>query len=165
MKQQLTKSAVSIQEVLNKAGLECKVLELSSTTRTASDASSSIGCDIAQIVKSLIFKTKNTSKPVLVLASGLNQVNEKQIEFYVGESIMKADADFTKTITGFAIGGVPPVGHKNSIDLIYIDQDLVSFDKVWAAAGTPNAVFCIKSKDLVNMTNGRVISVSKNESW
>lgn len=157
---QLSKSAQSVQEAISKAGLICKVLELPGSTRTASDAALSIGCDIAQIVKSLIFKTENTGKPVLVLASGSNKVNEKQIESYVGEGIVKADADFVKAITGFAIGGIPPFGHKNSIDLIYIDQDLVAFEEVWAAAGTPNAVFCIKSKDLVNLTKGKVISIT-----
>lgn len=159
MTQKLAKSASFVQEALSKLQLECKVLELPSSTRTASDAASSIGCDIAQIVKSLIFKTKNTNKPVLVLASGPNQVNVKQIEAYVGESITKADADFVREVTGFAIGGIPPIGHKNSIDHIYIDRDLASLDEVWAAAGTPNAVFCIKSKDLVEATKGKVISI------
>jgi prolyl-tRNA editing enzyme YbaK/EbsC (Cys-tRNA(Pro) deacylase) len=161
MKQQFSKSAESVQETLTKLGLECRVLELPSSTRTASDAAQSIGCDVAQIVKSLIFKTKNTNKPVLVLASGANQVNEKQIEVYIGEGITKADADFVRDITGFAIGGIPPIGHKNVIDLIYIDQDLMLLDEVWAAAGTPNAVFCIKSKNLIDVTNGKIISISK----
>lgn len=160
MNQQLAKSAQSIQEALNKVGLICKVLELPGSTRTASDAALSIGCDIAQIVKSLIFKTQNTGKPVLVLASGSNKVNERKIESYVGETIVKADADFARTVTGFAIGGIPPFGHKSEIDLIYIDQDLMAFDEVWAAAGTPNAVFCIKSKDLLNLTRGQVTSIS-----
>lgn len=163
MSQKLTKSAQSVQEALNKAGLTCKVLELPSTTRTAVDAAASIGCDISQIVKSLIFKTKNTTRPILVLASGPNKVHEKQIEFYAGESIIKADADFVREITGFAIGGIPPIGHKNPIDLIYIDHDLITLDEVWAAAGTPNAVFCIKSKELAEITNGKIISISNLE--
>ncbi len=159
MNQYLAKSAQSVQEALNKAGLACKVVEFSSSTRTANDAALSIGCSVAQIAKSLIFKTKHTSKPILVLASGPNKVSEKQLEFYIGESIVKADADFVREITGFAIGGIPPFGHKNSIDLIFIDQDLVALDEVWAAAGTPNSVFCITSKDLVNITKGKVISI------
>ena len=160
MNQKLTKSARSIQEALNKAGLKCKVLELPSSTRTVNDAATSIGCDVSQIVKSLIFKTKNTAQPVLVLASGPNRVNEKQIELYIGEGIIKADAHFTRNITGFAIGGIPPIGHKTPIDLIYIDQDLIALDEVWAAAGTPNAVFCIKSSDLLQITNGNAISLN-----
>lgn len=164
MIQNLTKSAASVQDALNEAGLTCKVLELPSSTRTANDAASNIGCDISQIVKSLIFKTKNTCQPILVLASGLNHVNEKQIESYIKEKIIKADADFVKNITGFSIGGVPPMGHKTPIDRVFIDQDLMKLDDVWAAAGTPNAVFCIKSKDLVNVTRGNIISISNSEA-
>jgi prolyl-tRNA editing enzyme YbaK/EbsC (Cys-tRNA(Pro) deacylase) len=161
MTQKLAKSTLSVQESLSKLQLECKVLELPSSARTASDAVSSIGCDIAQIVKSLIFKTKNTHKPVLVLASGPNQVDVKQIEAYLDESITKADASFVREVTGFAIGGIPPIGHKNIIDLIYIDQDLTDLDEVWAAAGTPNAVFCIKSQDLLKATSGKIINVKE----
>jgi prolyl-tRNA editing enzyme YbaK/EbsC (Cys-tRNA(Pro) deacylase) len=157
----LAKSAVSVQEALDELGLECKVLELPSSTRTAIDAASSIGCDIGQIVKSLVFRTKKTGKPVLVLASGPNQVDIKTIEDCVGESITKADADFVREVTGFAIGGIPPVGHKNAIDFIYIDQDLMALDEVWAAAGTPNAVFCIKSQDLLKATDGKLINIKE----
>ena len=80
------------------------------------------------------------------------------------DKIKKADADFVKEITGFTIGGIPPIGHKNIIPFIYIDQDLINLDEVWAAAGTPNAVFCIKSKDLLKATNGNVISLSDKAS-
>jgi prolyl-tRNA editing enzyme YbaK/EbsC (Cys-tRNA(Pro) deacylase) len=161
MNQPLTKRAEAVQTALDEIGVICKVLELPSSTRTANDAASSIGCDISQIIKSLVFKTKNTEKPVLVLASGPNKVNEKQIEFHAGESIVKADADFVKKTTGFAIGGVPPIGHKNLIHLVYIDQDLMVFDEVWAAAGNPNAVFCIKSHDLLKATRGKVINIKE----
>lgn len=160
MNQQLAKSAHSVQEALQKAGLKCTVLELQSSTRTAADAAKSIGCDIAQIVKSLIFKTKETGRPVLVLASGSHRVDEKQLESLIGEPIGKADGDFTREITGFAIGGIPPIGHKQTIDLIFIDQDLLKFDKAWAAAGTPHAVFCIGGKELATITKGRVIQLS-----
>lgn len=159
--QKLAKSAVSVQEALDKLKLRCKVLELPNTTRTATDAASAIGCDIAQIAKSLIFKTTKTNKPVLVLASGLNQVYEKQIEACLGESITKADADFVREVTGFAIGGIPPIGHKNIIDFVYIDQDLLELDELWAAAGTPNAVFCIKSQDLLKATEAKIINIRR----
>jgi prolyl-tRNA editing enzyme YbaK/EbsC (Cys-tRNA(Pro) deacylase) len=159
MQPKLAKSAASVQEALDKLGLECKVLELPNSTRTALDAASAIGCTITQIVKSLIFRTKKTEKPVLILASGPNQVDIETIEDCVGESITKADADFIKEVTGFAIGGIPPLGHKNVIDLIYIDKDLLSLDEVWAAAGTPNAVFCIKSQDLLKVTDGKLINI------
>ncbi|HEV2601761.1 MAG TPA: YbaK/EbsC family protein [Candidatus Babeliales bacterium] len=159
MNTSLTKSAQSVQAALEKKGLSATVVELSDSTRTAQDAGAAIGCSVAQIVKSLIFKTKETNKPVLVLASGPNRVNEKLIESYVGEKIVKADADFVREITGFAIGGIPPIGHKQQIDLIFIDEDLLTFDSVWAAAGTPNAVFDLHSKDLLEMTGGKVVSI------
>jgi len=161
--QTLTRSAQSVQDVLTKKGFTCQVLVLSESTRTAVDAANTIGCDEAQIVKSLIFKTKLTEKPVLILASGPNRVNEQVIESHVGEKITKADAGFTREVTGFAIGGIPPVGHKHIIDHIFIDEDLLKFDNVWAAAGTPHAVFNLQSKDLLALTAGRVISIMKGE--
>ncbi len=159
MNEILAKSAESVQAALRQKGLACKVVALSDSTRTAQDAASAIGCDVMQIVKSLIFKTKETHKPVLILASGANRVSEKVIESYVNEKITKADADFVREITGFAIGGIPPIGHKQKIDLIFIDEDLLQFDSLWAAAGTPNTVFNLQGKDLLDMTNGRVVSI------
>lgn len=159
MNQLLTKSAKSVQDALTAKGLECKVVELSDSTRTAADAASTIGCDVSQIVKSLIFKSKDTHKPILILASGPNRVNEKIIESYIGEKIIKADADFTREVTGFAIGGIPPIGHKQPIDFVFIDEDLLKFESVWAAAGTSNAVFNLQSKDLREMTSGKIISI------
>ncbi len=155
----LTKSAQSVQYALEQKGLECQVVELPSSTRTANDAATSIGCDVAQIVKSLIFKTKDTHKPVLILASGVNRVSEGMIEQHLNEKIVKADADFTRDVTGFAIGGIPPIGHKQAIDFIFIDQDLLRLDSIWAAAGTPNAVFNMPSKYLQEMTNGKIIEI------
>ncbi|MBA3813205.1 MAG: YbaK/EbsC family protein [Alphaproteobacteria bacterium] len=155
----LSKSAQSVQAALEEKGITSRVVELAASTRTAQDAVAAIGCDVAQIVKSLIFKTRMSQKPVLVLASGPNRVNEKHIESLVGESIVKADADFTRKVTGFAIGGIPPFGHKQAIELIFIDEDLLNFEDVWAAAGTPHAVFCLKGKDLREMTKGKVVSV------
>jgi len=154
----LTKSAQRVQRVLSEKGLNFKVSELSESTRTAEDAAATLGCSVAQIVKSLVFKTKVTHKPLLVLASGVNRVNEKALEKYVDEGITKADADFVREATGFAIGGIPPCGHKQALDT-FIDEDLLNFENVWAAAGTPHAVFNLKSSDLQGMTKGRVISI------
>lgn len=134
------------------------MIELEASTRTAQDAAQVIGCEIAQIVKSLIFRTKETGKPILVLVSGVNRVNEKALETYLGEKLVKADADFTRDVTGFAIGGIPPFGHHQKIDT-FIDQDLLARDELWAAAGTPNAVFSVKSAHLVELTGGTVISI------
>ena len=159
MTETLTKSAKSVQDALSAKGLECKVVELSDSTRTAQDAANAIGCDVSQIVKSLIFKTKETNHPVLILVSGPNRVSEKAIEALLGEQITKADADFVRDITGFAIGGVSPIGHKQKIERIFIDEDLLKFDSIWAAAGTPNAVFNLRGADLLEMTEGRLVNV------
>lgn len=154
----LSKSAQSIQDFLSKKGLTLKVVELSDSTRTAQEAANTIGCEVAQIVKSLLFRTKEEHNPILVLASGANRVNEKTIEVLLGKKIEKADADFTKQVTGFAIGGVPPVGHVQQIDT-FIDEDLLNHKEIWAAAGTPYAVFSLNSEDLENLTSGKVISI------
>jgi prolyl-tRNA editing enzyme YbaK/EbsC (Cys-tRNA(Pro) deacylase) len=155
----LSKSAQSVQAALLQKELSSEVIELSSSTRTANDAAKALGCEVAQIVKSLLFRSESTRQPILVLVSGANRVDEKIIGKLVCEQIVKADADFTREITGFAIGGVPPIGHKNTITNILIDKDLLKFQIVWAAAGTPNAVFSLHSGDLEKLTNGKVISI------
>lgn len=154
----LKKSAQSVQDILAKKGLTCKVIELSASTRTADEAAEAVGCEVAQIVKSLVFRTKGNNKPILILVSGINRVNEKTIESQIGDKILKADADFARAETGFAIGGIPPIGHKKIIDT-FIDEDLLKFKEIWAAAGTPNAVFNLESKDLESLTTGKIISV------
>lgn len=154
----LSKSAQSVQDALSKQGLEFNVLELPSSTRTANEAAQTIGCEVAQIVKSLIFRTKQTKNPILVLASGINRVNEKTIAAQIGENIEKADADFTREITGFAIGGIPPIGHKQPLKT-FIDEDLIIHKDLWAAAGTPNAIFKLDSVVLQTLTNGKIISI------
>lgn len=156
----LSKSAQSVQDALSKKGLKFTVIELSEGTRTANQAAETIGCEVAQIMKSLIFRTKETKKPVLVLASGINRVNEKIIEAEIGEKIEKADADFTREITGFAIGGIPPIGHKQIINNIYIDKDLFQYKELWAAAGTPHAVFCLNSTDIEKLISGKIIAIT-----
>lgn len=154
----LSKSAQSVQDILLQKGLDFKVVELSSSTRTASEAAETIGCEVAQIIKSLIFRTKTSNKPILVLASGINRVNEKSIEILLKEKISKADADFTREVTGFAIGGIPPIGHKQMMDT-FIDEDLLKYKILWAAAGTPNAVFSLNSSDIENLTSGKIVSI------
>ncbi len=159
MNEILSKNAEIVQDALRKKGLTCEVVELSSSTRTAHDAAETLGCEVAQIVKSLLFRSEKTNQPILVLASGINRVNEKIIEKLRGEKIVKADADFTRDITGFAIGGVPPIGHKQTINHIFIDEDLLKLEKLWAAAGTPNAVFSLRSSDLLQLTGGKIVSI------
>lgn len=159
MSQKLKVSSQIIQDILKEVQVECEVLELPSSTRTAAEAAKSIGCEISQIVKSLIFKTKKTGKPVLILVSGANKVNEKKIEQQIGEEVVKADADFTRDVTGFVIGGIPPIGLKEFIPFTFFDAALLNFQEVWAAAGTPNAVFGINSHELLALTRGKLIQI------
>lgn len=158
MSSNLSKSAEKVQIVLNKFGFELNVIELSNSTRTAQEAADTIGCDVSQIAKSLIFKGKTSQKPILIVASGTNRVNEKAIKEYLGEKLEKADADFVLAHTGFAIGGIPPIGHKTSITTL-IDEDLIQYEEIWAAAGTPHAVFKLTPKILTEITNGDIISI------
>lgn len=159
----LSKSAESVQQALTQKGLEFVVVELAKSTRTANDAAITIGCQVAQIVKSLLFYTKETRRPVLVLASGINRVSEETIQKYIGEKITKADADFTREVTGFAIGGIPPIGHKNPILHIYIDEDLLQYETLWAAAGTPYAVFSLPARELQIVSSGKVVSIKESK--
>jgi prolyl-tRNA editing enzyme YbaK/EbsC (Cys-tRNA(Pro) deacylase) len=155
----LSPSAQRVQNALDSFGVTLKVVELPASTRSAVEAADAVGCQVEQIAKSLVFKTQTSEKPVLVIASGPNRVNEKRISELLGESITKADADYVRQRTGFVIGGVPPVGHIVAL-YTFIDQDLLRYETIWAAAGTPNAVFQLKPADLVRITSGSVIRVS-----
>ncbi|MFH1523407.1 MAG: YbaK/EbsC family protein [Chloroflexota bacterium] len=156
----LSLSAGKFQNILKNLGLSYTVIEFTESTRTAQEAADRVECQLGQIVKSLIFKGKTSNKGILVLTSGVNRVDEKKISQYVGEPIGRADADFVRTVTGFAIGGVPPVGHAQPIET-YIDEDLMQYPLVWAAAGTPTAVFELSSSDLVKITEGKVVRVKQ----
>ena len=134
------------------------MIEHAESTRTALEAAERAGCELGQIVKTLIFKGKESGKPIIVLTSGVNRVDEKRIREYVGEKIGKADADFVRTVTGYAIGGVPPLGHPQKMET-YLDEDFLQFETIWAAAGTPNAIFELKTEDLQAMTSGTVVQV------
>jgi prolyl-tRNA editing enzyme YbaK/EbsC (Cys-tRNA(Pro) deacylase) len=152
---ELSPSARRVREALAARGAAFEVLELPASTRTAMQAAAAVGCTVAQIAKSLVFRTARGGKPVLVIASGANRVNESRIAEYLGEPIEKADADFVREHTGFAIGGVPPLGHAQPMTTI-IDEDLLAHGDVWAAAGTPNAVFRVGAGRLAQLTGGAV---------
>ncbi len=154
----LKKSAEKVQTTLDEFGVKLNVVQLSASTRTAQEAADAIGCALGQIAKSVVFKGKTSQKPVLIIASGTNRVNEKVVQEKVKEKLEKANPDFIQAYTGFSIGGVPPVGHKNPLP-IYIDQDLMQYDEIWAAAGTPNAVFKLTPKILVEITKGAIICI------
>jgi prolyl-tRNA editing enzyme YbaK/EbsC (Cys-tRNA(Pro) deacylase) len=154
----LSPSAQKVQDTLASLGFDYTVIEHVGSTRTAQEAADRAGCELGQIVKSLIFKGKTSGKPILVLTSGANRVDEKRISEFAGEAITRPDADFVRAVTGFAIGGVPPIGHLQKMET-YIDQDFLQYETIWAAAGTPNAIFELKTNDLQKMTEGSVVQV------
>jgi Cys-tRNA(Pro) deacylase len=154
----LSSSAQKIQGLLSALGYDYTVIEHAESTRTAQEAADRAGCELGQIVKSLIFRGRESGKPILVLTSGANRVDEKRIAEYAGERIVRADADFVRAVTGFAIGGVPPIGHVQEMET-YLDEDFQQYQTIWAAAGTPNAIFELKTADLQKMTGGKVAGV------
>jgi prolyl-tRNA editing enzyme YbaK/EbsC (Cys-tRNA(Pro) deacylase) len=159
MSDQLSASAQKVRDALTTLGFGTRqVVELPDSTRTAVEAAAAIGCTVAQIAKSLVFKGRNSGDPILVIASGANRVNTRRIAELLGEAIDKPDADYVREKTGFVIGGVPPVGHSTPL-ITFVDEDLRQFDEIWAAAGTPRAVFKLTPDDLEKMTAGRVIDV------
>ena len=123
------------------------------------EAAHAAGCEIGQIVKSLVFKGGISGEAVLVLTSGSNRVDESCVSEELGEPLGLADADFVRETTGFAIGGVAPVGHRSEIST-YIDEDLMGYEFIWAAAGTPRAIFKLTPDELVHITGGKIITVT-----
>ncbi len=158
MTARLHKNARRVQETLDQFGLSLSVVELPDSTRTAQEAAAAVGCSVGQIAKSLVFWGKEDQKPILIITCGSNRVNEKAVAKLIGDRLEKADAETVAAYTGFPIGGIPPVGHKNPI-CTYIDEDLLRFETIWAAAGTPHAVFELTPKILLKITEGYVIRV------
>ncbi len=154
----LSSTAQRVQDLLTVRGFACQVIEFAESTRTSQEAADRAGCSLGQITKSLIFKGKNSGKPILVLASGANRVDEKRLGELAGEPITRPDADFVRTTTGFAIGGVPPLGHAQPMET-YLDEDLLQYPTIWAAAGTANAIFELTPQQLEQMTGGKVKQV------
>ena len=154
----LSPSAQQVQNKLADLGYPNQVVEMSDSTRTAAEAAQAVGCGVEQIAKSILFKAGQSGKAIMVVTSGINRVDEKKVRSLIGEPVKKADADFVRLQTGYAIGGVPPLGHANPL-LILVDQDLLKYEEIWAAAGTPFAVFKLTPSQLVQMTAGRVANV------
>ena len=152
-------SAERVEQALNDLGVSSRVKELPRSTRTAQEAARAVGCQVDQIVKSLVFTTRGSNRPILIMTSGANQVDEEAVSGIIGEKIQFASPSFVREKTGFAIGGVSPVGHTRDITT-YIDRDLLAFSTIWAAAGTPHAVFQVTPDELVQITGGQVIAVS-----
>jgi len=159
MSKELSSNAQKVQDILETLGFSSHVVELPDSTRTAREAAKAVGCRVEQIVKSLVFKGQRTNTPLLVVASGTNRVNEQRLSQLAGEPVEKADADFVRQRTGFAVGGVPPLGHTERLET-FIDEDLLQYEELWASAGTPHAVFRLTPAELKTMTGGRVVSIT-----
>ena len=160
MEPHLRESAKRVQDFLTDRGFAFVVRELPSSTRTAQEAADSVGCSVARIAKSLVFREKQSGRPVLVIASGSNRVDLKKIKRTLGLALGKADGNFVKERVGFAIGGIPPVGHNEPLETL-LDEDLKPYDTIWAAAGTPFAVFELKPADLEPLTGGSWIDLAE----
>jgi len=158
MNSELKPSAQRVQAVLTARGFSNQIIELADSTRSAAEAAAAVGCTVGQIAKSVIFRGAQSGRAVVIIASGANRINEKQIATYLGEELQKATADFVREQTGFVIGGVPPIGHAHPLTTL-IDEDLLQFAEIWAAAGHPHAVFRLTPDELVRMTEGVVVSV------
>ena len=148
-----------MQKALASAGLDCEVREFPASTRTAREAAAAIGCQVAAIAKTIVFKASQSGEAVLVVASGTNRVDEARVAAVIGESVEQATPDFVRAQTGFSIGGVPPCGHPHPLRVV-VDRDLLQLDSVWAAAGTPNAVFAIAPSKLQSLTDGTLADIA-----
>ena len=147
-------AAERVQKILQELGLDSQILEFSESTKTSAAAATAIGTTVAQIAKSILFAAGD--EPVMVIASGINRIDVAKVQTHIGTPLGKANAAFVRDHTGYVIGGVPPVGHAVKFP-IFIDRDLLQYDELWAAGGTPNAVFPIKPADLVRITGGEII--------
>ena len=155
----LSDAAQRVQDALRAAGFANTVIELAVPVRTAVAAAEAVGCTPAQIVKSLVFQRSTSGEPVLVVASGAHRVSEQRLAELIGEPVAMGPAAFVREVTGFAIGGIPPLGHARALDAI-VDAHLLTLDGLWAAAGHPNSLFKLTADELVRMTRGRVAEVA-----
>ncbi len=144
-------TALRIQRLLADAGVAGAVVEFEQPTRTSAEAAAAIGCSVAEIAKSVVFRAKATNRAVIVVASGDNRVSEDKVARLVGEKLGRADAGFVREATGFVIGGVAPLGHAGPVAM-FLDADLQRFGRVWAAAGTPYSVFPLTPGELARVT-------------
>jgi prolyl-tRNA editing enzyme YbaK/EbsC (Cys-tRNA(Pro) deacylase) len=138
----LPRSARRVRDALLELGLPADIVRLADSTRTAPEAAAAVGCELGAIVKSLVMRGASSGDPVLALVSGSNRADVALVARAVGEDVERADADWVRSVTGYAIGGIPPVGHPVPVRAV-LDEDLLRFEVVWAAAGHPHAVFPI----------------------
>ena len=151
-------SVERVRDALKAAGLPNIIRQFPEGTRTAVDAARAVGCDVAQIVKSMVFRQGD--EPVLILCSGANRVDIEKASAIIGGKLSPADGAWVRKTTGFAIGGVPPIGHEHGIAVL-IDEDLMALSPIWAAAGSPRDVFSIEPTVLRELTGGRVVDVKE----
>ncbi|TVQ55154.1 MAG: YbaK/EbsC family protein [Rhodobacteraceae bacterium] len=154
----LPPAAQKVQAALRAAGSAAQVVETTESARTAKEAAAALGCTVGQIVKSLVFRGAESGRAYLILASGANRVDEPRLGRRLGEKLERADADFVRDHTGYAIGGVPPIAHAHPSTVI-LDQALFALDPLWAAGGTPRTVFCTSADELRKLTHGRVVPI------
>lgn len=151
----MSKSLKRVAEALRAAGLDCAIEEMAATTRTAAEAAATAGCALDQIVKSIIFRGEASGHVVLFLTAGGNRVSVVKASAVAGQPLGRADADLVRAETGFAIGGVAPLGHRGPVARFF-DPRLLDFDRVWAAAGTPRHIFAVDPRDLLRVTGARL---------
>ena len=144
-------TALRVAQLLRDAGIDSQVVQFEQTTRTSAEAAAAVGCEVAQIAKSIVFRGKRSGLAIVIVASGANRVSETKVEASVGEPLARADADFVREATGYAIGGVAPAGHSKPVKLL-LDQDLRRFETIWAAAGTPFSGFPLTPDQLRALT-------------
>ena len=154
-------TSLRMQALLHEAGLDVQVVEFEQPTRTSAEAAAAIGCSVAEIAKSVVFKGKESGMAVVVVASGTNRVCEKKVAALIGEKLGRADADFVREATGYVIGGVSPIGHAKLVKLV-LDEDLQQFVTIWAAAGTPFSVFPLTPEKLQRITNSQWGSIKQD---
>ncbi|HEX2553011.1 MAG TPA: YbaK/EbsC family protein [Microvirga sp.] len=159
----LPPSAERVRAAAARLGLAVAIREMPQSTRSAEEAAAACGCAVAQIVKSLVFAGADSGEPCLLLVSGRNRVDQDGVAAAIGEALVRPDGARVRAWTGFAIGGIPPFGHDRPMRT-FIDRDLLAFDRVWAAAGTPNAVFAIDPQVLAAAAGARTISMTGDES-
>lgn len=147
-----------VKRALSAFHMEDRVVELPSSTRTAQEAAQAVGVDVAQIAKSLVFLCGE--EPILVIASGANRVSLEKLKAFLGLEVRRADAQEVKMATGFAIGGIPPLGHLRSLRT-FIDEDLLCHQEIYAAAGTPRSVFRLAPRELLEITFGQAVDLKE----
>jgi prolyl-tRNA editing enzyme YbaK/EbsC (Cys-tRNA(Pro) deacylase) len=145
-----------VRAALAAAGHADTVTVFPEGTHTAVEAAAAVGCDVAQIAKSIVFRAGE--RPVLVIASGANRVDAAKVAQALGVAVRRADANWVREVTGFAIGGVAPLGHLTPAHVL-VDQDLAALDPLWAAAGSPNHVFRTSAEELLRVSGGRLAEV------